>query len=328
MFTHPALQHHLVRPLPDRAGYATSTTDDFETLGHAEPDPSGWIPYCEDESDGRLVCATGVDAQAVASQGLHYAQLRSVTRTVVRVPADIVPGVETLRLRRHYIFCPGRCGSTLLCQLLRAAGLAALAEPGFYLQVFKRGWGAPEAERIRLRHTLRKLEYLLLRPFEDSTNVVVKPHPYCAADTGLFLGEASGCAPTRTIALLRRVHPWSHSWSVFNQTSVGQDLEFYIRYLGQLEQLTRTTQCLVVSYEELVSQPHATLRRIGAHLQVELDLAAIGDALKVDAHVGERPWTGPSTSPDPARETLLNTLWRLHRPDELIARLGIGERTG
>ena len=328
MFTHPEIQYQSVETLPDRDGFAQLSTADFRRLEHLDPDSTGWVPYCEDETAGQLICATGVDARSVAGRGLHYAQLRSVTTKIAMLPTAIVPSAETLPLERVYVFSPGRCGSTLLCQLLRAAGVTAFAEPGFYLSYLQRARGESESKREQLRQTLSKLEYLLLKPFEQSTVAVIKPHPYCSSDLGLFLDELSNAQRPRTIALLRRIHPWSRSWAVFNQTKVEQDVAIYVRYLRQLDTLRETTDCLLVSYEDLIGSPAEVMSQIGRHLDLSVDLSALNASLGIDAHAGDRAWTGPTPSSDPLRDILLNTLWQLQRPDDLIERLDIRARTG
>ena len=328
MFTHPEIQYQSVETLPDRDGFAQLSTADFRRLEHREPDPTGWVPYCEDEPTGQLICATSVDARAVAARGLHYGQLRSIISKIAMMPADIVPSAETLPLERVYVFSPGRCGSTLLCQLLRAAGVTAFAEPGFYLSYLQRARGESESRREQLRQTLSKLEYLLLKPFEQSTVAVIKPHPYCSSDLGLFLEKPSNARRRRTIALLRRIHPWSRSWAAFNQTQVEQDVAIYIQYLRQLYALRETTDCLLISYEDLIGSPDEVMSQIGRHLDLAVDLSAIGTSLGIDAHAGDRAWTGPAASSDPLRDILLNALWQLQRPDDLIERLDIRARTG
>jgi hypothetical protein len=206
--------------------------------------------------------------------------------------------------------------------------VTAFAEPGFYLSYLQRARGESESKREQLRQTLSKLEYLLLKPFEQSTVAVIKPHPYCSSDLGLFLDELSNAQRPRTIALLRRIHPWSRSWAVFNQTKVEQDVAIYVRYLRQLDTLRETTDCLLVSYEDLIGSPAEVMSQIGRHLDLSVDLSALNASLGIDAHAGDRAWTGPTPSSDPLRDILLNTLWQLQRPDDLIERLDIRARTG
>lgn len=328
MFTHPELQHHAVRMLAGRAGFAALSTADFQRLERVDTGPSGWVPYCKDHQSSDLICTTGVDAASLAAQGLHYARLRAATTTIVTVPAAIVPSVDALPLERVYVFCPGRCGSTLLCQLLRAIGVRALAEPGFYLDHFKRAWDRPESEREHWRRSLDRLEYLLLKPFDDAGIVVLKPHPYCAADPELLLARLPRSPKPRTIALLRQVQSWSRSWHTFNQTEVGHDIAFYVRYLEQLERVVQATDCLLVAYEELLATPVPTLARIGAHLGRPVDMDRLVDSLRVDAHTGAASWRPQPSAVDPTREAVLNVLWQLRRPDALIARLGIAAFVG
>ena len=327
MFSHPEIAHHSVRFLPGREGFARLSTADYASLGRVEPDPEGWIPYCEDEQTGHLICATGLDAAAIAARGLHYAQLRAATQKIAVVPHELVPTTTEAQTSRFYLFSPGRCGSTLLCQVLRAAGVPALAEPGFYLSFLQRARGATEAQRFRLRTTLTKLEYLLLKPFDSGGKVIIKPHPYCSADLDFWLGGEPGQPKPRTVALLRRILPWSRSWHRFNQTDAVQDVALYLRYLEQLARLKATTDCLLVTYEELTKTPELMVKRIGAHLDVAVDISKIEAALRIDAHDGARPWGGQPGPDDGVRETLVKTVWQIQRPDSLIERLGIGHLT-
>jgi hypothetical protein len=327
MFTHPEIEHHSVRFLPGREGFARLSTADHIRVGPINPDPEGWVPYCEDEQTGHLICATGLDATAIAARGLHYAQLRAATKKIAVVPVELVPVATQACTTRVYLFSPGRCGSTLLCQVLRAAGLPALAEPGFYLSFLQRARGKTEAQRFRLRTTLAKLEYLLLKPFDDADTVMIKPHPYCSADLDLWLGGEPGQPRPSTVALLRRMIPWSRSWHTFNQTDAVQDVALYIRYLEQLAILKATTNCLLVSYEELVKNPGQVVKQIGQHLNIIVDTSNTEAALRMDAHAGDKLWEGQTGPGDGARETLVNIVWQIQRPDELIERLGISHLT-
>jgi hypothetical protein len=327
MFTHPEIEHHSVRFLPGREGFAGLSTADHVRLVRINPEPEGWIPYCEDEHTGHLICATGLDATAIAARGLHYAQLRAATRKIAVVPVERVPISAQACTSRVYLFSPGRCGSTLLCQVLRAAGVPALAEPGFYLSFLQRARGMAEAQRSGLRTTLAKLEYLLLKPFDDADTVIIKPHPYCSADLDLWLGGERGKPRPRTVALLRRIVPWSRSWYTFNQTDAVQDVALYIRYLEQLAILKATTHCLLVTYEELIKNPAQVVKRIGRHLDISVDVSKAEAAMRIDAHAGDRLWEGKTGPSDGTRETLVNTVWQIQRPDALIERLGIRHLT-
>jgi hypothetical protein len=327
MFTQPEIEHHSVRFLPGREGFAGLSTADHVRLGRINPEPEGWVPYCEDEHTGHLICATGLDATAIAARGLHYAQLRPATKKIAVVPSELVPVSVQARTKRVYLFSPGRCGSTLLCQVLRAAGVPALAEPGFYLSFLQRARGTTEAQRSGLRTTLAKLEYLLLKPFDDADTVIIKPHPYCSADLDLWLGGERGQPRPLTIALLRRIIPWSHSWYTFNQTDAVQDVALYIRYLEQLAILKATTNCLLVTYEELVKNPAQVVKHIGQHLDIPVDISKTTTALQIDAHAGDKLWEGKAGPSDGTRETLVNTVWQIQRPDALIERLGISHLT-
>ena len=328
MFTHPEVQYHSVEPVAGREGLVGLSTADFRRLNRVDPDPCGWIPYCIDESEVRLVCATGLDARTVAERGLHYAQLRSMTTQIATIPTALVPSVATLPLERIYVFSPGRCGSTLLCQLLRSAGIPAFAEPGFYLPCLQRARGASASNRTLLTDRLAKLEYLLLQPFDHSATAVIKPNPYCSGDLELFLGTSPATPRVRSIALLRRIQPWSCSWGAFNQTLVEQDIAIYIQYLKQLEKLIQRTDCLVVNYEDIIASPKNVVSLIGRHLTVDVDLSGIDASMGIDSHAGDRAWKGSASADDPIREILVNALWQLRRPDELIERLDIRSQTG
>jgi hypothetical protein len=328
MFTHPEIQHQSVDPCPNRSGKAGLSTADFSPVARLDANPEGWIPYCADEHADQLICATGVDPHVIASRGLHYAQLRTVTRAIATLPAHLVPTADSLPIERVYVFCPGRCGSTLLCQILRAAGLPAFAEPGFYLPFLRRARGQSTPVRQQMSQTIAQLEYLLLKPFDTAPVAVIKPHPYCSGDLDLFLGALPSGPRPRTIALLRQIRPWSQSWSRFNQTDVTQDVEIYRYYITQLERLMDTTDCLLISYEELVAAPTQVVERIGRHVGVAVDTDAIGESLAMDAHTTDRVWTTSESPTDTLRDTMLHTLWQFRRPDELIARLGIGAQTG
>lgn len=327
MINHPRIEHHAVSIVPGREGLASLSTADHKRLGRTEPIQEGWIPYCHDEQTGSLIFATGLDAAAIAGRGMHYARLRAATRKIAVVPTDVVPDALLTPARRVYVFSPGRCGSTLLCQVLRAAGVPALAEPGFYLSILKGARGASTACRDQLRANIRGLENALLQPFGADNTVIIKPHPYCAHDLDLWLGDEPRATRPRTIALMRRIEPWSRSWFEFNQTDVVQDVALYILYLGQLSRLLAETDCLLVSYEALMEDPRQTVGNIAKHLGLVVDVTKVDAAMRLDSHAGDRLWARHAGPAGGAREALVNTVWRLQRPDALIERLGIGGLT-
>jgi hypothetical protein len=258
---------------------------------------------------------------------MHYARLRAATRKIAVVPADMVPTAILRPARRVYVFSPGRCGSTLLCQVLRAAGVPALSEPGFYLSILKGARGASPACRDQLRETIGKLENALLQPFGECSTVIIKPHPYCAHDLDLWLGVEPRETRPRTIALVRRIAPWSRSWFEFNQTDAVQDVVLYIRYLEQLSRLLADTDCLLVSYEALMEDPRQAVGNIAKHFDLVVDVTKVEAAMRLDSHAGDRLWERHAAQAGGTREALVNTVWRMQRPDALIERLGIGALT-
>ncbi|MGB8601641.1 MAG: hypothetical protein WCD42_05535, partial [Rhizomicrobium sp.] len=88
------------------------------------------LPYCLDIPARKIVYLGGLDASTARTAPFYYLYARrnaaqAFLRPWHQTPAAVAP---------LFLFSAGRCGSTLLCQMLNAAGLAAVSEPDFYTQ--------------------------------------------------------------------------------------------------------------------------------------------------------------------------------------------------
>lgn len=193
-----------------------------------EPDVS---PYCFDLPNRSLVCVSTPD---ISSEVFFYQAQREFATSVIRLPIEMLPvGPPSPVL----IFSIGRCGSTLLVNASRAAGLAAVSEPDFFRQA-----AYCHSSGISLQSVLPGATALLRRS-------VIKLHLECN-NAPLLIAGAFGSP--RVMFILRDPIDWAASLRRISRNSIDPRWAASLLRTGllALNELTQSYDVRVCYYED------------------------------------------------------------------------------
>ena len=169
------------------------------------------VPYVVDLRHGRTLYAVGIDVEQARQASFLYFYLRGAAREVLSVPWEwgrVYPRQH--RFDTIFLFSPGRCGSTLLNNILVAAGAESVSEPDIYQAFLSRTYLRAPPMRPVLRYAVRNatediatLFGTLGRPF-----IIKLRLELCQVPRAIL---ACGSQPAKSIFLTRRFETWAKS---------------------------------------------------------------------------------------------------------------------
>ncbi len=240
------------------------------------------FPYCLDFLHGRAIYITGVEPQGVQSAPFYYLYLRRHARRVLRVPLDDAflsrtpPAADPV-----FLFSPGRCGSTLMSQVLFEAGIPSVSEPDFYTQMASWFWSRPFNP---LAPRYRRAMWAMSGDLSGALGVVpvVKLRAECTRAPELFVRRPDA----RTIVMVRRFESWSRSTARVFGNGPAKAVCKYMNALRCYAWLARRSRCLLVRYEDWLSEPRAAARAMGDFLERSISPEAADRAGRVHSQEG------------------------------------------
>ena len=164
-----------------------------------------------------------------------------------------------------FLFSPGRCGSTLLSRVLFETGIPSVSEPDFYTQMASWFWSRP-FNPLAARY--RRAMWTMSADLSAALGAVpvVKLRAECARAPELLVRQPAA----RTIVLFRRFESWSRSTTRVFGNGPGKTVRKYMNALCCYAWLTRHSRCLLVRYEDWLSDPRVAARAVGDFLLAEL----------------------------------------------------------
>jgi hypothetical protein len=234
-----------------------SRVGDFD-LGLAAPrralELGPYIPYCADYAARRLHLTRLAPGYAGKAPFLYMAQRRFAdelaTVSFDRLAELMAP--EPVGQQPLLIFSIGRCGSTLVTQMLDAAGLRAFSEPQTV------GWfgpGHPGDRRLVVRATLAALQWRA-----GDRAVAVKTR----SEASSHFDEITGALPgADCVFMFRAIEGWARSWI----SAFRGDFDKMSQVLcANIDALERSSACgaahRIVWYEDVLGDPEAACRTI------------------------------------------------------------------
>jgi hypothetical protein len=247
------------------------------------------VPYCLDLEQKLLINATGIDPFHAANATFHYSYLRANTNSFLCVPVEKIPSeIKHSDASPFLLFSPGRCGSTLLTKILAGMGVISISEPDFYSQA---------AHYVALGHqtmndirpTLNLLRYaseLLLQPFSQASRnkVLIKFRSDVNRAPGIIV--ASFKQKPKTIFLTRGFGSWCESRRRAFSNSLEQNLQIYTRALLTLKFLREHTNCLVIHYEDFLTNQSDVYAQLTSFFEISANYEVFAAILKEDAQAG------------------------------------------
>ena len=278
------------------------------------------LPYCLDFVRRRSVYVAGVDVRAAEEAPFYYLHLRRNAKIAVTFPWESLAVEANAKRVPVFLFSPGRCGSTLLSQILVQAQIANVSEPDFYTQATTQ-WAASAFNPLRnaMREAVSKMGSDLCSALSRSAPVVAKLRAESCRAPELLIDPGE----RRTLFMIRRFESWARSTEYAFRNGPRKAVGKYLRALACLDFLRKNTDCHLIRYEDLTTDPGATCKSLGHFLQSEIAPSAVAHAMKKDSQTdtplaqGRRGET--SDSEDRLEKTL--ALWNSDKVKRMRGRL-------
>lgn len=250
---------------------------DFVLRRSANEEPlRSQFPYCLDFLRGRMLYVADLDAQAIQSAPFCYLYLRRHAHRVLSIPLSAcAEGSDPV-----FLFSPGRCGSTLLSRVLFEAGIASVSEPDFYTQMASWFWSRSNP----LTRVYRDAMWTMSRDLAAALGAVpvVKLRAECSRAPALFVRNPGAPA----IMMFRRFETWSRSTAAAFGAGPGKAVQKYMAALKCFAWLRRHSRCLVIRYEDWLTDPATAAGGLGDFLGRPISPEAVARALGSHSQAG------------------------------------------
>lgn len=242
--------------------------------------PDGALPYCLDVLSRRSLYVTGLDRRQAQQAPFYFLYARRHAREIISVPWERDtprPGAAA----PLFLFSPGRCGSTLLSQILSDAGVPNVSEPDFYTQLTTALGTAPlNPLRAAMRRAAGSMGSALTASF--GAPLVVKLRAESCRAPGLLLQGRE----KRALFMTRDFEDWARSTAQAFRNSPRKMVAKYMRALACYDWLRRHGEVLPLRYEELVAAPEDAAASLSRFLGRPVTPAAARAALARDSQAG------------------------------------------
>jgi hypothetical protein len=274
------------------------------------------LPYCLDAARKRSLYIAGADAAAAQAAPFYYLHLRRTAKRLVSVPWEMTPLSGKAGASPILVFSPGRVGSTLLSAILVEAGIANVSEPDFYTQATTSFAAGPfNPRRHSMAKAARDLGRDLAAAIGEGGPVVAKLRAECCRAPQLIV---EGERP-KTVFMTRAFEPWARSTGRVFRAGPARAVAKYLQSLAAYDWLLRHTDCHLVLYDELVSDPGSRCTALGRFLGRDISPDAAARALASDSQQGT-PLEQEARPPRAGWEKTLEDTLALWRSDKLRRR--------
>jgi hypothetical protein len=277
-------------------------------------------PYCADFDSQSLLCVT---APGILDHPFLYQAQRQQAKTVIRVAlAELAEEDVTPML----IFSPGRCGSTLLYRILKAAALPCVSEPDYFSQAAtsfaRRGRGAMD----RYRRPMRAATGLLAASLA-SRSPVIKLRHHCLDAPLLISGAFAAC---KIIFLLRDHREWALSVKHVSPPGLTtrMALATFKGALEALDRLANNLDVLICHYRDAARADSGYVQKLvsflgqGTDVAQECLLAILQQDSQAGTNIAERR-SAADRRDDALFLDEFERLWETERPAAIIERRGL-----
>lgn len=265
--------------------FVCASTADFTCGPHrsatADQYPKA-LPYCLDIPARKIVYLGGLDARTARTAPFYYLYARRSAAQAQFRPWHHQP----MAVAPLFLFSAGRCGSTLLCQMLNAAGMAAVSEPDFYTQftasmLFDTD---PKGLYAAIGPTLQHMTADLATTLADGGKLVIK----LRSDVSMAVRPLMALFPEarKSLFLYRDFPGWARSTLRSFPCKPTQLISQYLQGLSCLSFLKERSQCHLIRYEALIRDPAAVMNQLSDFFETPLDSGRAIAAMAGDAQAG------------------------------------------
>lgn len=227
------------------------------------------IPYCFDFSAQESVYCVDIDPLAAQQAVFHYEYLRGHVRQIITVPWE-----NDRRSGLHmspppiFLFSPGRCGSTLLNNMVEAVAAWGISEPDFLTQAIVE-CARRQQSNFQSDVVMDMMQRLLLdltKPYVRAKNrpVIIKMRSQANVFPGAIYPTTQ--YKYKSIFLIRHFVPWAISMVRTFDISLHHLVPKYIEALQCYKFLQSNTECLLFRYEDLTTDNPIVFKILARHV--------------------------------------------------------------
>lgn len=248
------------------------------------------IPYCFDFTRRVLILTSDLDPHLTAMHAFQYTFLRENAREFCEISLKNYKAVDTDSIDPKKIFfllSPGRCGSTLLSNLIQTMCIQSISEPDFYSQAafyLARNYKTLSKKEISDVLVLLSIaNHLLISPFLSQANskVLIKMRSHVTVLPQILM--SSFTESPNFIFLTREFVPWCESrMRAFNNT-LEDNLRIYVRSDECRKFLEKNTSLISIRYEDFLNSPIESGFKLARFFNTELDVKKFTDVLSKDS---------------------------------------------
>jgi len=245
------------------------------------------FPCLIDIAHGRTLYVPGLDAQRLREAPFANVYARTEAKSVLSVPWEAGPiNRPVVKADPLYVFSSGRCGSTLLHNILTAAGVNGVSEPDIATALISPVYDKRPLMRPLLRWATRTFVRDLASALGEGRGplVVKLRSQFCRAAEPLLKGSCE----RRTIFMTRDFASWSRSVGQLFRVSPAYLIQEYRRSLKCYAYLRQVSHCHFLRYEDLVADPGQEMARLSEFLGHEITGHAIDEAMAEGSQKGTR----------------------------------------
>lgn len=235
-----------------------------------------FIPYCFDYTRGVLILTSDLDPHVAANQPFQYLFLRNNAREFYEVSLKNFKQMGSIDPTKvFFLLSPGRCGSTLLSNLIQSMNVQSISEPDFYSQaafyLANNSNILSKQQIVDVLDLLKIANYILLLPFlnKADSKVLIKTRSHVTATPQILISSFNN-APN-FVFLTRDFIPWCESRMRAFANTLDDNLKIYIRSENCREFLEKHTSLICINYEEFLSQPLESGLKMANFFKTELN---------------------------------------------------------
>jgi hypothetical protein len=277
-----------------------------------------FLVYCLDYERQRVVYADNGQALRSPAPPFLYLEQRRVANRLAELPFGQLGEIAFPRMSPTFIISPGRCGSTLLVQLLRAAGVDAISEPDSYTNLANQR-AFTTGDLPRERELVQACTSTFFRGWGASPVIKLR-------GVGCFIVKQllEAIPDARFVVLFRDRRAWvqSHSRQFgFDAVELSDLLRQCVIVLREIEELGR--RATVLWYEDLVRAPLDALAPLVAPDALSPRRQQVLDVLARDSQAGSPVQRAAGRQRGVPDLELFEELWGRDQPLAIIKRYGL-----
>ena len=243
------------------------------------------LPCIIDLARARTLYALGLDPKKVRDAPFAGLLAREQATATLLVPWEAGPiNRPRVNIDPLYVFSSGRCGSTLLHNILVAANINSVSEPEIASALISPVYAKYRVARPALRWATRIFarDLVSMLGAEEHGLVVKLRSQFCKAAPAMLKGSRE----RRTIFMTRRFEDWAGSVAKIFRVTPHYLVEEYRRSLLCYGYLRQHSKCHLLTYEDLVSRPVQAMKGLAFFLQREISADAIASAMRARSQEG------------------------------------------